>query len=100
MIRSEKGIEAIPNSSSNAAADGSNSSSSSSDITFSVGGGSGLTVRVTWFASNQYQSLHCKVQPDPSMMGHWQQDPKMLQVGLLETQVHQNETNLDFLSDS
>ena len=54
----------------------------------------------TWFASNQYQSLHCKVQPDPSMMGHWQQDPKMLQVGLLETQVHQNETNLDFLSDS
>ena len=86
MIRSEaeRGVQPLP-------------SDDPSVIAFKV---EGLTLRVAWNASNSYQSLHCKVQPDPSMMGHWQQDPKMLQVGLLETQVHQNETNLDFLSDS
>ncbi len=37
-----------------------------------------LTCKISCFASNNYQSLHCKLEPDQNMMGRWNHDDSLV----------------------
>lgn len=50
-------------------------SADSTTVAFRV---EGLTCKISCFASNSFQSLHCKLEPDQNMMGKWNQDDSLM----------------------